>query len=60
MGQVTTLPTIALATALMPKARSNNLVLLNLEGGTFNNIQTEAVLGTRHIADKFFRVYSHT
>jgi hypothetical protein len=54
MGQVTTLPTLVLANALMPKARSNNLILLKLKGGMFNNIQTEAVLGTCHTADKFF------
>jgi len=59
MGQVKTLPTFVLATALMPKARSNNLILLNLIGGIFNNIQTEAVLGTCHTADKFFGLQSH-
>jgi len=61
MGQVpTTLPTYVLATALMPNARANNLILLNLKGGMFN-IQTEAVglLGTCHTADKISSLQSH-
>jgi len=59
MGQETTLPTFVLPTALMPKAQSNNLILLNLKGGMFNNIQTEAVLGTCHTTDKFSGLQSH-
>jgi hypothetical protein len=59
MGQVTTKPTFASATALVPKARSNNLKLLNLKGGMFKNTQKEAVLGTCHTAEKFSGLQSH-
>jgi hypothetical protein len=59
MGQVTTQPTLVLATALTPKARSNNLILLNLKGGMSNNIQTEEVLATCHTAHKVTGSQTH-
>lgn len=55
MGQVTW-PTFVLATDLMPKARSNNLILLNLKGGIFKNIQY-----SEHATPQTnFPVYNHT